>query len=98
LVNGTSYDVEVAVAKAEAVSAHPEGTSKGQPLVTQLPGLVLRIEKQVGSHVKVGETVVVIESMKMDNAIVSSVNGTIAAIYVKQGDQVQADQELALIR
>jgi biotin carboxyl carrier protein len=36
--------------------------------------------------------------MKMDNAIVSSANGTIAAIYVKQGDQVQADQEMALIR
>jgi pyruvate carboxylase subunit B len=98
LVNGTSYDVEVAAAKAEAVTAHEEGTSKGQPLVTQLPGLVLRVEKQVGSPVKIGDTVVVIESMKMDNAIVSSANGTIAAIYVKQGDQVQADQEMALIR
>jgi pyruvate carboxylase subunit B len=80
LVNGTSYDVEVAAAKAEAVTAHAEGTSKGQPLVTQLPGLVLRVEKQVGSPVKIGDTVVVIESMKMDNAIVSSANGTLAAI------------------
>lgn len=70
----------------------------GQPLITQLPGLVIRIEKPVGSAVKVGDTVLIVESMKMDNAIVSSVNGTIAAIHVKQGDQVQAGQELALIR
>lgn len=56
------------------------------------------MDKSVGSHVKVGETVVVIEFMKMVNAMVSSVNGTIAEIYVKLGDQVQAGQELAMIR
>jgi pyruvate carboxylase subunit B len=98
LVNGTSYDVDVAEAKPEAPAAPSTGTSMGQPLITQLPGLVLRIEKPVGSPVKVGDTVVVIESMKMDNNMVSSVNGTIAEIYVKQGDQVQAGQELAMIR
>lgn len=98
LVNGTSYDVDVAEAKAEAPTPPSEPTTMGQPLVTQLPGLVLRIEKQVGSPVKVGETVVVIESMKMDNNMVSAVNGTIAEIYVKLGDQVQAGQELAMIR
>jgi pyruvate carboxylase subunit B len=98
LVNGTSYDVDVAEAKAEATTPPSEPTTMGQPLITQLPGLVLRIEKQVGSPVKVGETVVVIESMKMDNNMVSAVNGTIAEIYVKLGDQVQAGQELAMIR
>ncbi len=72
--------------------------SVGEPVITQLPGLVLRLDKSVGESVKVGETVLIIESMKMENAIVASVNGTIAKIYVKQGDQVQADQELALIR
>ena len=97
LVNGTSYAVDVT--KAEAEAAAQRGPSEvGQPLVTQLPGLVLRIEKPVGSVIKVGDTVLVIESMKMDNAIVSSVNGTIAEIFVKQGDQVQAGQELAMIR
>ena len=98
VVNGTSYDVDVAEAKAEATTPPSEPTTMGQPLITQLPGLVLRIEKQVGSPVKVGETVVVIESMKMDNNMVSAVNGTIAEIYVKLGDQVQAGQELAMIR
>ena len=100
LVNGTSYAVEVTKAEPEtAAPAKASGLSEvGQPLITQLPGLVLRIEKPVGSVVKVGDTVLIIESMKMDNAIVSSVNGTIAEIRVKQGDQVQAGQEMAIIR
>ena len=85
-----------AAPKPPAPTAATKGV--GQPLITQLPGLVLRIEKPVGSAVKVGDTVLIIESMKMDNAIVSSVSGTIAEVHVKQGDQVQAGQELALIR
>lgn len=89
----------VAAATVAAKPAAPAAVKKGvgQPLITQLPGLVLRIEKPVGSAVKVGDTVLIVESMKMDNAIVSSVNGTIVEIHVKQGDQVQAGQELAII-
>ncbi|MEY3898842.1 MAG: hypothetical protein RLZZ214_4364 [Verrucomicrobiota bacterium] len=96
----TAAPVKAAPVAAPPKPAAPKAATKGvgQPLITQLPGLVLRIEKPVGSAVKVGETVLIIESMKMDNAIVSSVSGTIAEVHVKQGDQVQAGQELALIR
>lgn len=73
------------------------GKAAGQPVITQLPGLVLRIEKSVGQSVKTGDTILIVESMKMDNAIVSAVSGTVIAIHVKQGDQVQAGQELAII-
>jgi pyruvate carboxylase subunit B len=99
LVNGTSYDVDVTEAAAEApapAAAASEGV--GQPLITQLPGLVLRIEKAVGARVKIGDTVLVIESMKMENAITSPVEGTVAEIQVRQGDQVQSGQSLALVR
>jgi pyruvate carboxylase subunit B len=99
LVNGTSYAVDVTEAAAEAAAPAPTtSTGVGQPLVTQLPGLVLRIEKPAGARVKAGEAVLVIESMKMENAIVSPVEGTVAEIQVKQGDQVQAGQSLALVR
>lgn len=100
LVNGTSYAVDVTEAAAETAPAVPVaavGTGVGQPLVTQLPGLVLRIEKPAGTRVKAGETVLVIESMKMENAIVSPVEGTVAELQVKQGDQVQAGQSLAMV-
>lgn len=100
LVNGTTYAVDVTDALAEApVSAAPVAhNGAGHSLITQLPGLVLRIEKPSGSRVKSGETVLVIESMKMENAICSSIEGTLAEIKVKQGDQVQAGQTLATVR
>ena len=99
LVNGTSYAVDVTEAAAEAAAAAPTANGGvGQPLITQLPGLVLRIEKAAGARVKIGETVLVIESMKMENAIVSPVEGTVAEVQVKQGDQVQAGQSLAMVR
>jgi biotin carboxyl carrier protein len=99
LVNGTSYAVDVTEAKHEAPAA-PVGASNnvGQPLVTQLPGLVLRVEKTVGSLVKAGDAVLIIESMKMETAIVSPVDGTVAEIQVKQGEHVQTGQSLAIVR
>ena len=96
LVNGTSYAVEVTESVGELKPA-PKGAGVGQPLETQLPGLVLRIEKPIGSPVKSGEAVLVIESMKMENAICASVDGTVVEVKVKQGEQVQAGQVLAMI-
>jgi pyruvate carboxylase subunit B len=100
LVNGTSYDVEVAVAAPEAPkpASGTAGEQVGQTITTQLPGVVLRIEKPAGTQVKAGETVLVIESMKMETAIVTNVGGTVAEIRVKQADQVEAGQVLAVIR
>jgi pyruvate carboxylase subunit B len=99
LVNGTSYALDIAEAPHEApATSRPSEGGVGQPLVTQLPGLVLRIEKPVGSPVRNGETVLVIESMKMENAIVAPVDGTVAEIHVNQGDHVQAGQSLAMIK
>lgn len=100
LVNGTSYDVEVSAAKAEETKAPSpaSGEQVGQTVSTQLPGVVLRIEKPVGTQVKAGETVLVIESMKMETSISTNVGGTVAEIRVKQGDQVEAGQILAVIR
>ncbi len=97
LVNGSSYKVEVTEAAAE-VKAAPATSDVGQPIITQLPGLVLRIEKQPGTPVKTGETIMVVESMKMENTMNSPVDGTVAEIHVKQGEQVQAGQVLAMIR
>ena len=92
------------VPQAQPAQAAPKAAPKpaaskppGQPVITQLPGLVLRIEKSVGQPIKTGDTILIVESMKMDNAIVSGVSGTVTAIHVKQGDQVQAGQELATI-
>lgn len=95
--------VAAPVAAPTAPAARPKAASTtavkalGQAIITQLPGLVLRIEKSVGQSVKIGDTILIVESMKMDNAIVSPASGTLTALNVKPGDQVQAGQELASV-
>ncbi len=72
--------------------------SVGQPITSQLPGVVLRIERAAGAGVKSGDTVIVIESMKMENSITSTADGTVFEVRVKQGDRVEAGQVLAVVR
>jgi biotin carboxyl carrier protein len=63
-----------------------------------LPGLVLRIYKQPGDKISAGESILVLESMKMETPINSAVSGVIESISVKQGDQIESGQLLATVR
>ena len=60
-------------------------------------GKVLKIEKQVGDHVKEDDVVVVLEAMKMQVPIVAPVGGVIKEIKVSPGQGVEAEQVLAVI-
>jgi pyruvate carboxylase subunit B len=62
-----------------------------------MPGLVLRIEAKEGSQVAQNGLILVMEAMKMENEIFAPVAGTIKKILVKQGDQLMADDVLAII-
>ncbi|MFQ3620745.1 MAG: biotin/lipoyl-containing protein, partial [Spirochaetales bacterium] len=63
-----------------------------------LPGIILRVPKQVGEPVQEGEVVIVLESMKMETPIKAPASGTIAEMRVNQGAQVKTGQVLAIIR
>jgi len=80
------------VGKAPAVSA-----GSGSNITAPMPGLILRIEKQVGEAVAENELVLVMEAMKMETEIFAPCAGTIASINVAQGDQKKAGDLLAVI-
>lgn len=69
----------------------------GTPVKAPMPGMVISYEKNVGDSVEEGETVVVIEAMKMENALPAPVSGTIAAVNFGTGDSVAKDDVLAVI-
>ena len=62
-----------------------------------MPGSVLAVKAAVGQSVKAGETLFVVEAMKMENEIVAPVDGTVTQILVQQGAMVDTDQPLATL-
>ncbi len=63
-------------------------------IVSPMPGLMVSLDVTVGQEVKEGETVAVIEAMKMQNIIRAERDGTVKAIGPKAGDSVAADEVL----
>jgi pyruvate carboxylase subunit B len=62
-----------------------------------MPGLILRIDCKVGDAVKKNQCVIVMEAMKMENEIFAPCDGTVLAINVKQGQQMNPDDSLLVI-
>ena len=60
----------------------------GNALKAPLPGTVTEVKVQVGQQVNVGDTVLVLEAMKMQNNIESEYAGQVTSVLVKQGDTV----------
>lgn len=69
-----------------------------QNITSPMPGSILGIKVNVGDKVTAGQTVILLEAMKMENEIVAPVDGTIASINVKTGDTVDTDQVLATLK
>ena len=77
-----------------AASAAPTG---GKPVVAPLPGTINDIKVKVGDKVNAGDTVVILEAMKMQNNIEAETTGTIASINVNKGDAVMEGDTLVTI-
>jgi oxaloacetate decarboxylase alpha subunit/pyruvate carboxylase subunit B len=69
----------------------------GTPLTAPIPGMIVRVEKNVGDSVNEGETVVVLEAMKMENFLPAPASGTIEAINLNIGDSVAKGDVLCVI-
>ncbi len=83
-----------AAAPAAAPAANP-GT--GAKVTAPLPGTITDIKVSVGQAVRAGDTVVILEAMKMQNNIEAENDGTVTSILVKQGDSVMEGTTLVTI-
>jgi propionyl-CoA carboxylase alpha chain len=63
----------------------------GKQVVCPMPGLVVSIAVKEGQEVKAGETVAVIEAMKMENVLRAEIDGTVKKIHAKPGDSLAVD-------
>ena len=77
-------------AAAPAPAAQPAAAApvKGNAIKTPLPGVIIDVKVNVGDTVAKGQTVVVLEAMKMENNINADRDGKVVAIQVAKGDTV----------
>ncbi len=66
-------------------------------LASPMPGRVVSIKVEVGSDVKEGAGVIVVEAMKMENELHAPKTGKIKSVHVKVGDAVESGQDLVVI-
>jgi len=80
-----------------ATPAPSAGDGSGVSVKAPMPGMIIKYEKNVGDTVKRGDIVVILEAMKMENALPSPADGEITAINFGSGDSVAKDAVLAVI-
>ena len=67
-------------------------------LISPMPGLVKTIQLEKNQKVKLGDQLIIIEAMKMENILRSEKDCVIDKVLVKEGDSVSTDQELILFK
>ena len=91
--------VAAAAAAAAAPAAAPAGgaLAAGEVVKSPMPGNILKILVSQGQQVKEGETLIILEAMKMENEIVATRAGSVAQIAVSKGQVVETDTPLVVI-
>ncbi|MCZ4695286.1 acetyl-CoA carboxylase biotin carboxyl carrier protein subunit [Ancylomarina euxinus] len=107
-VNGTVYDVEIEakekVSKTPQLIRKPVINKPGEGQIKKsagavsvkapLPGTIIKIGVAVGDAINVGDTLLVMEAMKMENNVLAEKAGTVKTIKVNVGDSVLQDDVL----
>ena len=86
-----------APAAAPVAAAPAAAPGSGNPVKAPLPGTISSISVKVGDQVNVGDTVLVLEAMKMQNNIEAEYAGTVTSIVVNPGDSVMEGAVLLTI-
>ena len=74
-----------------------QAVGNGNPVKAPLPGTITNVNVKVGDNVNVGDVVIVLEAMKMQNNIEAEYAGTVTAINVNPGDSVMEGSVLLTI-
>ena len=90
--------VETKVAPTPVEAAPTATTTGGTTITSPMPGTILDVKVNVGDKVKFGQTLAILEAMKMENDIPATADGEVAEIKVKKGDAVETDSVLIVLK
>jgi len=79
---------------AETILAHSEKSHHKEDVVSPMPGMVLKIQKKENEEIAIGEPVLILEAMKMENEVTSPYSGLLKKIYVQENTAVEKGSKL----
>jgi biotin carboxyl carrier protein len=82
----------------EALTGQGKKPAAAGVVKAPMPGLVVRVEVTEGQTVEVGDGLVVVEAMKMENELRATIKGVVERIHVKAGDRVEKGAELVTLK
>lgn len=94
-----SYPLEVTGLRSQALTGGATKTAaapvtEAGAVLAIMPGQIVRVLVEPGQQVEEGEPACVLEAMKMENELHAGQSGTVKAVHVKAGDDVEKDQVL----
>jgi len=92
--NGQVFREERRREEPEKTATRPAATTGPQRLMAPMPATVIKVLVSKGQKVRKGDTVVLLEAMKMELPVRALADGTVAAVNCQEGDLVQPDQVL----
>ncbi|MCR4289129.1 MAG: biotin/lipoyl-binding protein [Candidatus Scalindua sp.] len=99
IINDKSYQIEIRRDDESKPKKLAECTeTSGTDVSAQMPGKVMRLTSRIGDYVHSGQSIMVVEAMKMEIHVSSPIEGTVTAIKVAEEDQVTTGQVLAIIK
>jgi pyruvate carboxylase subunit B len=99
-VDGETYEIAVEEQTRWTIRTHggTDAGAHGQTLTAPLPGRITHVAVRPGDPVRAGDTLVVIEAMKMENEFKASAAGTVAEVRVHPGQAVNPGDVLVVVR
>ena len=99
-INGEEYitsSKSLLKEKAEELVGNKDLENSSKLLKAPMPGMVLDVKVNIGDRIKKGNTLLILEAMKMENSLKSPFSGVIKEIYVERNNPVEKDAKLLSI-
>ncbi len=110
-VDGQSFDVtveELSEKKPEDMKANSKDCAQkekvedislipGEKIIAPMAGSIIDVKVVVGQFVKKGDTIAIMEIMKMENEIVATIDGKVIALQAEKGQNIAANQVIAVL-
>lgn len=98
-VEGRTFEFQIPEAKASAPRKRGGGGGRKRSgtVSASMPGKVVTVEVSVGDAVEEGQTVLILEAMKMQNEVAAPITGVVTAVHCEDGLNVEANVPLVVI-